>query len=91
MGVGEAVGVLGGSGVDVLTGVGGTGVWVSSNRAWLTPAAIVASTSSLVVDVSPQATRHARSASVTAAMRKGAFVMAMSLRLPSSYECGGLG
>ena len=50
---------------------------MSSDKAWVTPAAIVASTSSLVVDVSPQAAMHARSASATAAMR-AVFTMAMS-------------
>ena len=66
--VGEAVGAL---------GAGETGDCVSSDKAWVTPAAIVASTSSLVVDVSPQAAMHARSASATAAMR-AVFTMAMS-------------
>lgn len=68
--VGGAVGVGGGVlvgvgvlvrdmvevGGGVLVGAGvGTGDWVRANDAWAIPAVIVASMSSLVVEVSPQA------------------------------------
>lgn len=50
--VGDMVGV--GDGVLVRAGVG-TGDWVRGNNAWVIPPVIVASTSSSVVEVSPQA------------------------------------
>ena len=50
--VGDEVGV--GDGVLVRAGVG-TGDWVRGNNAWAIPAVIVGSTSSSVVEVSPQA------------------------------------
>ena len=60
---------------------------MSANKASVTPAEIVASTSWLVVEVSPQATMHVR-AIVRAAMRK-VFAMARCLRIPSSCACDG--
>lgn len=59
-GVGIGDGVVSGAAVGVGDGVlgragVGTGDWVRANNAWAIPAVIVASTSSLVVEVSPQA------------------------------------